>query len=99
MKSKSQAWKVRSKGDSYVNIRRWGDCTQHDETVGVLFDSDGDFSLNVRIADGAVTIFGNRDGLRSFAQPLIDLAEPTVPLGHHVHLSSTYFRAEGLPPV
>lgn len=62
--------------------------SQYDDLVGVLFDPDGDFSLDVRIVDGAVMIFGNRDGLRSFAQLLVDLAEPTVPVGHHVHLPS-----------
>jgi hypothetical protein len=50
--------------------------TQYDDQFGVLFDPDGDFSLNVHIVDGAVTIFGNRDGLRSLAQLLVDLAEP-----------------------
>jgi hypothetical protein len=69
--------------------------TQYDDQVGVLFDPDGDFSLNVHIVDGAVTIFGNRDGLRSLAQLLVDLAEPSVPLGHHVHLSSTVCLGQG----
>lgn len=67
----------------------------YDEATGVGFDPDGDFSLRVEIDRNSVVIVGSRDGLRSLAQMLVDLAEPGVPSGHHVHLSASVCLDEG----
>jgi hypothetical protein len=56
--------------------------------IGVLFAPTEDYELAVATGPDGVLIRGDRNGLRSLAKLLADLAEGGVPTGHHVHLQA-----------
>lgn len=53
---------------------------------GVVLNWEKDFQIKVSAQNGEVLIEANEDGLVSLANHLLNLAQPSVPSGTHIHL-------------
>lgn len=62
------------------------DIPSYSENSGIVFKWEGDFQIKVVSEDGDVYIKANADGLTSFANHLLNLAQTSVPIGTHIHL-------------
>lgn len=54
--------------------------------TGVVLNWENDFQIKVSAKDGEVLIEANEDGLFSLAKHMLNLAQPAVPSGAHIHL-------------
>lgn len=63
--------------------------------TGVVLNWENDFQIKVSAQDAEVLIEANKDGLVSLANHLLNLAQPSVPTGTHIHLDKYNSLEEG----
>ena len=63
--------------------------------TGVVLNWENDFQIKVSAQDAEVLIEANKDGLVSLANHLLNLAQPSVPTGTHIHLDKYNYLEEG----
>ena len=54
--------------------------------MGVVLNWENDFQIKVSVYNGEVLLEANEGGLVSLANHLLNLAQPAVPSGAHIHL-------------
>jgi hypothetical protein len=63
--------------------------------TGISYNWVGAYEIKATVEDGAVCIVANKDGLLSLAGHLLNLAQATMPVGHHMHLNEHNALEEG----
>jgi len=65
------------------------DIPDYDPLRGIHLQWEAGHRIFVEIGpDGSVMLTANREGLLSLAQHLLNLANPEIPKGNHIHLDS-----------
>jgi hypothetical protein len=62
---------------------------------GIQFKWEDGFNIEVRIEKGITIIKANKEGLRSLANHLLNLAQQNVPSGYHLHFDELNSLEEG----
>lgn len=52
---------------------------------GITFKWEPNSSIKIKFEDGKVILMANTEGLISFANHLLNLAQANIPSGYHVH--------------
>ncbi|MCH5271421.1 MAG: hypothetical protein J1E83_11825 [Lachnospiraceae bacterium] len=68
---------------------------QYDENIGIQFNWEENFAIEVKNEGGEVIISANSEGLLSLAKHLLTLAQNEVPVGAHIHLDEYNSLEEG----
>lgn len=57
----------------------------YSKSDGIRYKWENGFEIEVKSIDGVVKIIANREGLKSLANHLLNLAQDDVPKGYHLH--------------
>lgn len=55
------------------------------ESNGIKYNWENGFKIEVKSIDGGIKIIANKEGLKSLANHLLNLAQDEVPIGYHLH--------------
>lgn len=58
----------------------------YSKETGIHLHWEEGFTINTFAGDGNIRISGNKEGLRSLANHLLNLSQENVPSGTHIHL-------------
>ena len=75
------------------------DIPDYSPETGVVLKWENDAEIKVSTVDGEVLIEANANGLTSLANHLLNLAQPAVPSGAHIHLDEYNSLEDGSSPV
>jgi hypothetical protein len=67
----------------------------YDPHAGIQFKWEDGFEIDVRVEGNITTIKANREGLRSLANHLLNLAQDNVPADYHLHFNESNSLEEG----
>ena len=62
------------------------DIPEYSKERGLKFSWVTNFEIKCKISNDTVIISGNKEGLESLANHLLNLAQETIPSGYHIHL-------------
>ncbi|MBO4803161.1 MAG: hypothetical protein IKX18_03325 [Muribaculaceae bacterium] len=75
------------------------DIPDYSPEIGVLLKWENGAEIKVSTEHGEVLIEANADGLTSFANHLLNLAQTAVPSGTHIHLDEHNSLEDGSSPL
>ena len=75
------------------------DIPDYSPETGVVLKWEDYAEIKVSTMEGAVLIEANADGLTSLANHLLNLAQPAVPSGTHIHLDEFNSLEDGSSPL
>jgi hypothetical protein len=67
----------------------------YSESNGIKNNWENGFEIEVKSIDGVIKIKANKEGLKSLANHLLNLAQDEVPIGYHLHLDENNSLKEG----
>lgn len=65
------------------------------ETSGIKYNWENGFEIEVKSLNGVIQIRANKEGLKSLANHLLNLAQDEVPIGYHLHFDEYNSLEEG----
>lgn len=71
------------------------DVPKYDPTTGIHYNWENGFEIQVKITNDVVKISANKEGLRSLANHLLNLAQEEIPSGYHLHFDENNSLEEG----
>jgi hypothetical protein len=66
---------------------------------GIRLEWEPNFAIDAQVIRGEVVLRANSAGLRSLARHLLELAQPNVPPGCHIHLDPSTGLEDGSSPL
>lgn len=67
----------------------------YSESNGIKYNWENGFEIEVKNTDGIIKIIANKEGLKSLANHLLNLAQDEVPIGYHLHFDENNSLEEG----
>lgn len=67
----------------------------YSESYGIKYNWENGFEIKVNNIDGVIKIIANKEGLKSLANHLLNLAQDEVPIGYHLHFDENNSLEDG----
>lgn len=67
----------------------------YSENNGIKYNWENGFEIEIQNIDGVVKIIANKEGLKSLANHLLNLAQDDVPIGYHLHFDESNSLEDG----
>ena len=67
----------------------------YSESSGIKYNWENGFEIEVKNMDGVIKITANREGLKSLANHILNLAQDEMPIGHHLHFDESNSLEDG----
>jgi hypothetical protein len=68
---------------------------KYSKETGITYKWENGFELQTNIHSGIITISGNKEGLISLANHLLNLSQEEIPSGFHLHFDDSNSLEEG----
>lgn len=67
----------------------------YSESNGIKYNWENGFEIEIKNIEGVIKITANKEGLRSLANHLLNLAQDDIPIGFHLHFDESNSLEEG----
>lgn len=67
----------------------------YSERNGIKYNWENGFEIEIKNIEGVIKITANKEGLKSLANHLLNLAQDDIPIGFHLHFDESNSLEEG----